>query len=95
MYGDGRRRTASGLWSAASAQSWASVDGVAISHAERFASTSRARTPPSRIWSDRTTQHARAPVEAPNMSIFERPDRVTTQLRHSGSAKAGLTNEPT
>ena len=26
------------------------------------------------------------------MSIFERPESVTTQSRHSGFAKAGLTN---
>ncbi len=42
-----------------------------------------------------TSQQARAPVEAPNMSIFDRPDSVTTQSRHSGLAKAGLTNQPT
>ncbi len=95
MYGDGRRRAASGLCNAASAQSCASVEGVATSHAERFASTSRALTPPSRIWSDSTSQQARAPVEAPNMSIFDSPESVTTQLRHSGLANAGLTNEPT
>ena len=29
------------------------------------------------------------------MSIFERPESDTTQSRHSGSAKAGLTNQPT
>ena len=95
MYGDGRRSAASGLWSAASAQSCASVDGVATSHAERFARISRARTPFERISSERTSQQARAPVEAPNMSIFDRPDIVTTQSRHSGSANAGFTNEST
>ncbi len=42
-----------------------------------------------------TSQQARAPVEAPNMSIFERPESVTTQSRHSGSAKAGFTKEST
>ncbi len=45
MYGDGRLSAASGLWSAARAQSCASVDGVATSHADRFAITSRARIP--------------------------------------------------
>jgi hypothetical protein len=81
--------------SAASAQSWASVEGVATSHAERFARTSRARTPFARTWSEITIQQARAPVEAPNMSIFDRPDSDTTQSRHSEFAKAGLTNHPT
>ena len=95
MYGDGRRSAASGLCSAASAQSCASVEGVATSHAERFARISRALTPSVRIWSDSTIQHARAPVDAPNMSIFDSPDSVTTQSRHSGLANAGLTNEPT
>ncbi len=95
MYGEGRRSVASGLCSAARAQSCASVEGVATSHAERFATISRARTPPVLIWSDSTIQHARVPVDAPNMSIFDRPDSVTTQSRHSGSANAGLTNEPT
>ena len=42
-----------------------------------------------------TSQQARVPVEAPNMSIFERPESETTQSRHSGWAKAGLTNQPT
>jgi len=42
-----------------------------------------------------TSQQARAPVEAPNMSILERPESDTTQLRHSGLAKAGFTNQPT
>jgi hypothetical protein len=44
--------------------------------------------------SDKTTQHARAPVEAPNRSIFDSPDSVTTQSRHSGSANAGFANSP-
>ena len=56
---------------------------------------SRAFTPFARIWSEMTIQQARAPVEAPNMSIFESPDSVTTQSRHSGLAKAGFTNQPT
>ena len=93
MYGDGRRSAASGLWSAASAQSCARVDGVATSHAERFARISRARTLPRRISSERTSQQARAPVDAPNMSIFDRPESVTTQSRQPGSANAGFTKE--
>ena len=93
--GDGRRIAARGLCRAASAQSWARVEGVATSHAERFARISSAGTPFSRIWSERTSQQARAPVDAPNMSIFDRPDNVTTRSRHSGFAKAGLTNEST
>jgi hypothetical protein len=68
---------------------------VATSHADRFARISRARTPFDRIWSEMTSQQARAPVEAPNMSIFDRPDSETTQSRHSGHANAGLTNQPT
>ena len=95
MYGDGRRMPASGLCSAASAQSCARVDGVATSHADRFAMISRARTPFDWIWSENTSQQARAPVDAPNMSIFDRPDSETTQSRHSGFANAGLTNPPT
>jgi hypothetical protein len=95
MYGEGRRSAARGLCNAASAQSCASVDGVATSQAERFARISRARTPLLRIWSEMTSQQARAPVDAPNMSIFDRPDSDTTQSRHSGQAKAGLTNQPT
>ena len=78
MYGEGRRSAASGLCSAASAQSCASVDGVATSQAERFARISRARTPFARIWSEITSQQARAPVEAPNMSILDSPDSDTT-----------------
>jgi len=66
-----------------------------MSQAERFVRTSLARTSPTRIWSEISIQQARAPVEAPNMSIFDRPESVTTQSRHSGSAKAGLTNDPT
>jgi hypothetical protein len=68
---------------------------VATSQAERFARISRAFTPFARISSESTIQQARAPVDAPNMSIFESPERVTTQSRHSGLAKAGLTNQPT
>ena len=86
---------ASGLCSAASAQSCASVDGVATSQADRLAMISRARTPFDCTWSDITSQQARAPVDAPNMSIFDRPDSVTTQSRHSGFANAGLTKAPT
>jgi hypothetical protein len=71
------------------------VDGVATSQAERLARMSRARTPFDRISSERTSQQARAPVEAPNMSIFESPERETTQSRNDGSAKAGFTNQPT
>ena len=78
MYGDGRRSAASGLCSAASAQSCASVEGVATSHAERLARISRARIPLVRIWSEMTSQQARAPVDAPNMSIFDSPDSDTT-----------------
>ncbi len=68
---------------------------MATSQAERFARISRARTPFARIWSEMTSQQARVPVEAPNMSIFDRPESETTQSRHSGWAKAGLTNQPT
>ena len=49
----------------------------------------------SHALADNTSQQARAPVDAPNMSILDRPDNDTTQSRHSGCAKAGFTNQPT
>ncbi len=88
MYGDGRRSAASGLWSAASAQSCARVDGVATSHAERFARISRARTPRggSRRRGRASRRRARRRAEHVHLrQAGERHDPVAP----AGSANAG------